>query len=116
MMSITSDGYILVVILTLFFMFVSVCNLLNLLVYMEVIWVSIFIYLGLKTQIYDSMFIFLFSLFCLCLATAETTIGLAILILKMIINSSVNNTDHLNNKNYYFLRKSKKTFINAKFK
>lgn len=97
-------------------MILSVCNLLNLLVYMEVIWVSIFLYLGLKSQIYDSMFIFLFSLYCLCLATAETTIGLAILILKLVINNSLNNSEHLNNKNYFFLRKTKKILINAKIK
>ena len=109
-----TEKYVLFIWIILFFFIFSIINLLNLLLLIETIWISLFIYMILKSHIYDSLLILLFSFFSLTLATAETTIGLSILLLKYVISGNFLNLNYLKNNNYYFLNNTKKKIINDK--
>lgn len=60
------------------------------------------------------MIIFVSSLYLLCIATSETTIGLSILILKSSIFGSVNNTNLVSLKNTKKFNNIKVSLINSK--
>jgi len=62
------------------------------------------------------MIVFLISIYILCIATSETTIGLSILILKSSIFGSLNNLNFINFKNTKNFNKYKNNLINSKIK
>ena len=99
------------IILALLGFLYGIINLLNVLVFMELFWVSIFIYFSLKSQEYDSMILFLIGVYSLCLATAETCVGLALIMTKVSFSSLVTLED---DNFYYLLRNKLANFMNDK--
>jgi hypothetical protein len=62
------------------------------------------------------MIFFLISIYILCIATGETTIGLSLLILKSSIFGSLNNLNFINIKNLKIFNKLKINLINSRLK
>ena len=91
-------------------------NLLNILILSELIWVILYVYATVLSTVYDSIFIFLVGLFLLGVATCESAVGLALLILRMGIFGSVTNYDVGNANNYFIYKNKKLSFINSKIK
>lgn len=91
-------------------------NLLNLLIFSELIWICLYIYSSIISINHNSMFIFLLGLFLLGIATCETAVGLALLILRMSIFGSINNYDLVHNQNYFFYKNKNINIINSKIK
>lgn len=89
-------------------------NMLNLLIFSELIWVCLYMYSSIIATIYNSMFIFIIGLFLLGIATCETAVGLSLLILRMSIYGSINNYDVINNKNYFLYKNKNISLINSK--
>lgn len=110
------DFFLLLLLINFFGFLVSFSNLINLLLLCELFWVIFFIYFSMLSAYYNSMLIFLVSIYILCIATSETTIGLSILILKSSIFGSLNNLNFLNIKNTKNFNKFKINLINSKIK
>lgn len=94
----------------------SYTNLYNILILGEIIWVLLYLYGSFLSSLYDSLFIFVISVYLLSLATGETVIGLALLILRMSVFGSINNYDILSTQNYLFYRNTKINLISSKKK
>jgi len=107
------DFFIFFLWINFFGFIVSFSNLINLLLLCETFWIIFFIYFSILSVYMNSMLIFLISIYILCIATSETTIGISILILKSSIFGSLNNFNNFNLKN---INKLKINLINSKIK
>jgi NADH:ubiquinone oxidoreductase subunit K len=108
------DFFIFFLWINFFGFIISFSNLINLLLLCELFWIIFFIYFSVLSVYYNSVIIFLVSIYILCIATGETTIGLSLLILKSTIFGSLNNYNLISNKNTKFFNKLKNNIINSK--
>lgn len=88
----------------------TILNLLNLLVVIEVVWVSAFLYLSFTNEYDDLMFTILSGIFFISLATSESAVGLGVAFLKYISSSKANLKSKIKKNNYFFINKKKKNF------
>lgn len=107
------DFFIFFLWINFFGFLLSFSNLINLLLLCETFWIIFFIYYSVLSVHTNSMIIFLISIYILCIATSETTIGISILILKSSIFGSLNNFNNLSIKH---VNKLKINLINSKIK
>ena len=116
-MIITWCDFFLLILWLFFFSFIIVINnLLNLLIFSELIWICLYLYSSLLSTSLNSMFLFIVGLFLLGIATCETAIGLTLIILKTSIFGSINNFDSLNYQNYFLYKNKNISLINSKIK
>ena len=110
------DFFLFLIWINFFGFLVSFSNLINLLILCELFWIIFFVYFSILSTHFNSMIFFLISIYILCIATGETTIGLSLLILKSSIFGSLNNLNLINVKNLKIFNKLKINLINSKLK
>lgn len=89
-------------------------SLVNLLFICEIFWITFFSYFSILSNYYNSIIVFLIAIYILCIATGETTIGLAILILKSSMFSSISNLNNFSKKILKNYNTLKVNLINSK--
>ena len=87
-----------------FILFIFNHYLINLFLLNEILWILLFIYFSIFGLYLDIFIIVFISIGILGVATGESVIGLALIILKTSYLPNFSFLNILNNKNYYFYR------------
>jgi len=83
-------------------------------IFCELFWVIFYICFSILSVYLNSIIFFLVSIYIICIATGESSIGLAILILKSIIYGSINNQNITSINNIKNFNSLKINLLNSK--